>query len=651
MKAPSPAEGREKVEGLLKQSQFLGNTGKNWEALQSLEQAFAEASRSLIPELIPELTLQKARISYQLGNQEEAFTLAQSLINRNVEDSITVRALTIIGISKAETDSIDIAEEYLLKAIDLSHELGETLALALALHCLALCVHLPRGRFHLALTTMEQAGYLKTQAHYPDWGLPFIRVYINLMNGQRQAARQALDELLPLIDPGSRLAGGYYYFWARLDMEEGELQRAEEYLRLCLRIANQTGAIDLNIWARNGYSRLFRLRNQAPLALGWAEDAVRYAIRNHHRHLEGVTLIELAQARWLLGSQIVAVETLMTARKILTDIGDAYNMALIMLLQAIWEDQTGHPDAVKDWLEAGQYLLDFGYLQFLEQERPIAFPFLAKQARSPDKAVQTIADALLEKLADFPPQALKIFGLGQFAVWQGNHRIPDHLWDRRKAGLLFRFLLLKPHFSALRDEVIDCLWPESNLDAGIKLLHQATSTLRHILEPNLPDKFPSRYLRMESERVVLTLPQGSKIDFEEFEHLLPIAVESKNSRLLEKALLLYIDDLFPMDRYEDWAVDHREKVAELYERGLLALGKSYYEGEVYYQALDCARRVIKRNNANQDAVALGMQSCIKLDDAPHAIQFYLNLEQTLREIYDISPRQDLKRLIQELKQR
>jgi DNA-binding SARP family transcriptional activator len=60
---------------------------------------------------------------------------------------------------------------------------------------------------------------------------------------------------------------------------------------------------------------------------------------------------------------------------------------------------------------------------------------------------------------------------------------------------------LQPDKSASRDVITDALWPDLDPEVAADTLYQATSTLRRIFEPDLPDKFPSGYLVIEGERI------------------------------------------------------------------------------------------------------------------------------------------------------
>jgi DNA-binding SARP family transcriptional activator len=93
--------------------------------------------------------------------------------------------------------------------------------------------------------------------------------------------------------------------------------------------------------------------------------------------------------------------------------------------------------------------------------------------------------------------------------------------------------------------------------------HQATSALRRALEPDLPDKFPSRYLKVDEGQAKLCLPPGSRIDYQDFE------TRCKQGEW-QAALSFYAGDLLPEFRYADWAIAQRQRLMQDYQRALLA---------------------------------------------------------------------------------
>jgi DNA-binding SARP family transcriptional activator len=55
---------------------------------------------------------------------------------------------------------------------------------------------------------------------------------------------------------------------------------------------------------------------------------------------------------------------------------------------------------------------------------------------------------------------LRVWTLGRFAVQQGARRIDERAWHQRRAGELFRLLLVAPDYSLGREQVLEALWPD-----------------------------------------------------------------------------------------------------------------------------------------------------------------------------------------------
>ncbi len=585
------------------------------------------------------------------GQYEKACQFAHEVLTLERETNSAVEAIIALGICAAQTNHLDQAEQHFYQAAEISRKIGYSLGLARSLQYLTSLVLFIRGLFHLALTMMEEAGLLHEEQGSKPWNEPFLRGLIYQTVGDRRHCRQVLDEMVLQIEPGTRLAAAYYILWARLALDEEEIEQAREYLRLGLRIANRAGTMDLNLWARLEHSRCHRLMKEAPVARSWAEDALQHAQRYGSKYFSGLALIERAQANWDTDDQPGAEADLDRAAQELGPLNAAFDLTRIRLLRALWYRQAKRSNAEAAWLEAVKYIIRDGYAFLLEKEQDVAFPLIAAHMRSKNPEVRTATDALLRHLANVLPPQLRISTLGQFAVWKGRRRIPDQAWTRRKAGELFRYLLLQPNRASGREVIIEALWPDHESDSPSDLLHQATSSLRHALEPDLPDKFPSRYLKVEGDRISLQLPPGSTVDFEHFERVLPIAIQTHNADRLIEALNLYSGELFPSDRYSDWSTEKRMALAELRQRGLLALARAYLDQGQYHHVITCTRQILQVDEWNEDAVLLAMQAYTGLQNIPNALQIYKQLEQTLKDELRIAPRSDLRELAQKLRVR
>lgn len=618
------------------------------EQLMRAQQAVDQARQNDHGHLPPALITYSTLLRFD-GQYDSARKAANEVLLIEQRTQFSVEALITLGICAAQSNQLDEAERFFYQAAELSRRINYPLGIARALQYLARMVLYVHGQFQLSLTLMDEVKALREEIDSKHWGDPFLRSMIYQITGDRRHSRQELDDMVLQVEPGTRLATAYYFLWARLAMDEEDLQQAKEYLRLGLRVANRIAAPDLNLLIRLEFSRYHRLQNEAAVARSWADDALHYAQHYGWLFHMGLAYIERAQANWLSGDTSQAEADLADAYHLLEPLQAAYELTRVLFLRALWFRQSQHPQAEQAWLEAAACITRNGYAFILEKEQDLTFPFIAEHMRSKTPGVRQTTETLLKHLANVPPPALRISSLGQFAVWKGRRRIPDHAWTRRKAGELLRYLLLQRNRAAGRDVIIEALWPDHPSDNPADLLHQATSALRHALESDLPDKFPSRYLKVEGEQIALVLPEGSVVDFEHFEQELPMAIQTRNTDRLQGALNLYSGELFPSDQYADWSAEKRQALAELRQRGLMALAGAWLDQGQFYPAINCCQQVLYADSWNEDAVLLAMQAYVGLRNVPHALHLYQGLAKTLKEELGILPRADIRTLAETLR--
>lgn len=609
------------------------------------------AARESQPEHLAAALATYAHLLQRVGQNEAACATAQEVLALENDSQNAVEAMITLGVCAAQANDLDKAEKEFYRAMALSRKITDPQGLLRALQHQAKDVLLVRGQFHMALTLIEEVDFLSETQGYKLWIVPLLRAFIYEMVGDRRHCHQVLDDLLSQVEPGTQLAAGYYSLWARLAIDEDELEQANEYLHLGLRVANQMNLPGLNLRIRLEYSRYYRAIQNAPVARNWADNALLQAQQNEMQYFVGLSLIERAQDFWEVGDSAAAEADLDAAHRVLEPLRAAFDLTRIRFLRALWYHQANRPEASEAWTEAARAIIQNGYAFILEKDQEVAFPLIAAHMRSKTAQVRQMTETLLQHLASVPPPALRVATLGQFAVWKGGRRVADSAWTRRKAGELFRYLLLQTNRAAGREVIIEALWPDSDSGNLTDLLHQATSALRHALEPDLPDKFPSRYLKVEGERVALFLPPGSVVDFEQFERALPLAIQSGSIDRLLEGLNLYAGELFPSDRYADWSEEKRQSLADLRQRGLLALAQCYLNQGEFFNALNCCRQVLHNDGWNEDATLLAMQAYVGIQDVPHAISTYMDLEQRLKTELGTIPRSDLRHLVEQLRQR
>ena len=206
---------------------------------------------------------------------------------------------------------------------------------------------------------------------------------------------------------------------------------------------------------------------------------------------------------------------------------------------------------------------------------------------------------------------------------------------------MLALLLSSPGYTLSAEQVIEALCSEKDASAAVDFYHHAVSALRHLLEPDLPDRrFPCRYLEVSEERVTLILPPGSKVDFIEFQR----QIQAKD---WEKAIELYEGEFLPMFRYAEWTIALRQHFEDKLEMALLTLATEKLTAGFPEACLELAQRAILQNAWQEQAVALGMHAALQMDDRVTAIKLYQRLEKKLNHDLGVAPQNQLQLLYNE----
>jgi len=629
---------------LIDESDALERSGDLAAALQRAHQALEMARGLGQPSVVASVLTTIAKFRFHLGQYPAAQALAHEALTLATEDAfVRADALLLLGMCAAETDSLVEAESFFHRAADLGREIGYPRVRIRALHDLAAGVYIPRGQFDLALAADEEAQRMVRQHDCQDLArFPLITIaWACLLSGRRQQARAALDELGQMVSPGSAHEGYHNFLVAILALDEGEVEAALPLLTRARSIAEATGDPGLNIEVRLAMSRYQRMMGNPSDARDWAHDALAFARRVGYRHLEGRSLVECGRAAWSCGDAVAAEADLRAAIEVLAALQASFDLARAWLLLTTLLHSQRRAEAIAAWIEAARQINIGGYACLLEQERMLALPLVAVHLNSPNREIKALSATLLNDLQRVPPPTLRIFTLGRFEVWQGARLIKDSVWNQRRAGELFRLLLVSPRHSLSEEQVFEALWPEKEPGTADAAFHQATSALRRILEPDLPDKFPSRYLQVKEGFVTLHIPPGSWVDFEAFE------THIKN-KTWQEALALYQGELFPNDRYAHWAVWPRERLAHLYLQALLETAQQHMEAEHPQEALELCHRILELNPWQESAVLIGMWAYVALGQRAVALRLYRDLERALQEELGITPQPTLQRFYQSL---
>src|SRR5215813_5176319 len=145
--------------------------------------------------------------------------------------------------------------------------------------------------------------------------------------------------------------------------------------------------------------------------------------------------------------------------------------------------------------------------------------------------------------------------LGDLRAARGNTVIVQ--FPSRPVAMLLSRLALQPERRHAREELIDLLWPEVELEVGRNRFRQALSTLRRLLEP--PDLLPDSVLIADRQTVRLA-PDAVACDAADFERLL-------RKGAIAEALELYRGELLP-GFIDEWVDEERLRLSALRDRAL-----------------------------------------------------------------------------------
>lgn len=145
----------------------------------------------------------------------------------------------------------------------------------------------------------------------------------------------------------------------------------------------------------------------------------------------------------------------------------------------------------------------------------------------------------------------------------GEERIVSRFQTQQTASLL-AYLATHPQRDALREELIDLLWPEAEIPVGRSRLSQAVWAIRRQLEPA---GIEAGSVLLANRNAIRLNPEAIVTDTQEFQAATREASHRSDpsARLsrLEAAIALYKGPFLPM-HYDDWVYAERQALHDMY---------------------------------------------------------------------------------------
>lgn len=283
-----------------------------------------------------------------------------------------------------------------------------------------------------------------------------------------------------------------------------------------------------------------------------------------------------------------------------------------------------------------------------QQQRSVRFDHLYYTCRNLLRAVDSVYHSRHPRNQMSAIRCLRIKVLGGFRVEANGYVVPQTAWRRRKAAALIKLLVLAPGCRLHREQIWEELWPGISPSDAQNNLHRTLHSARRILQPQLRDGATSEFLKFHNGLLVLSPSLPAIVDAEEFEQSAIAARASGSRTAVERAIRCYSGDLFPEDRYEDWATLPRERLHRLYLSLLVDLGRHLRKADQLREAIATLLKVISLEPAHYDATSELLQLFHATGQRGELIETYRQFKRLLWEDFASHPDPELQRLYESL---
>lgn len=236
--------------------------------------------------------------------------------------------------------------------------------------------------------------------------------------------------------------------------------------------------------------------------------------------------------------------------------------------------------------------------------------------------------------------SLKISCFGEFSIaWENCEPIK---WRTEKTKELFAFLLHNRNREVSKEEIIDALWPESEIEKSVQQLYSAIYYIKKTLIDYGIDqsqiKLSGKY-KLKLGRVLF--------DLDQFNKYIHNAFRGNDVKTYEFAERLYQGNYFGKNDWQ-WAEIEKEKLSCEYWKIVSALSISYLQTQQYEKAESCLLRVY-RDNPYEEKVTEQLMTLYSItSEKAKAVKHYRDYSRTLQHELGINPSFKIQKLNKEI---
>ena len=242
---------------------------------------------------------------------------------------------------------------------------------------------------------------------------------------------------------------------------------------------------------------------------------------------------------------------------------------------------------------------------------------------------------------------LRVLALGPLQVFVGKDMIDTTVWGSARPRELLVYLLMHPD-GRTKEQVGLAFWPEASTAQLRNSFHVTLHRLRKALRN--PD-----WITLSNDRYRVNPMVIAEFDVGAFENEVAAARKALKRReegapvMLEKALARFRGDFLDGEPAGDWHLEHRDRLQRMFVDALMALGDRHAEENRIAKAADAYRRVLARDDLNEDATRALMRCYAKVGERGSALKLYQRFSERLRKELDAEPEEETTELFDEIR--
>jgi predicted ATPase/DNA-binding SARP family transcriptional activator len=504
-----------------------------------------------------------------------------------------------------------------------------------------------------------------------------------LAQGDYVESRHAFSESLTLFRQSGDI-GSIAFVLSKLGASEmmlGDTARAGQLLDESYELAKPLPLSVLHSFIRfwRGWAAI--MRGEIELAREMFEDGVRFGRQISHRTSFAHSCSMLGKVLCKLGEYDEAYARLSDGLRVHLEIGDAWGLALdleglagLVIARERYADGVrlmGAVDALRERVAIALPASDRGererLVQIAREHLGGYFERMYDEGRQMpmDEVTQIANEAGGLQTAEYqvpilgdagsvvPPapavttDTLRVLALGPLQVYVGNKAIDTTVWGSARPRELLVYLLMHPE-GRTKEQVGLAFWPEASAAQLRNSFHVTLHRLRKALQN--PD-----WITLTNERYRVDPEVIAEFDVTEFERDVVAARRALKRRedgaiaMLDRALARFRGDFLDGEPAGDWHLEHRDRIQRLFVDAVMELGDHQAEEHRYQKAADAYRRVLARDDLNEDATRALMRCYAKVGDRSQALKLYQRFSDRLRKELDAEPEEETRELADELR--